>query len=81
MEASIIDQGVELMMYGMGTVFVFLVVLIFVTFFMSKIVQSMPEAASPQVSAPAPAASADTSLTTDVRKAIQAAIHEHRKQK
>lgn len=39
MQGTLIDQGLNLMLYGMGTVFVFLTILVFATSFMSRIVQ------------------------------------------
>jgi oxaloacetate decarboxylase gamma subunit len=39
MEPTLLDQGVELMLYGMGTVFVFLAILVVATISMSALVQ------------------------------------------
>ena len=39
MQASLFQQGIELMLYGMGTVFVFLMMLILATVVMSSMVQ------------------------------------------
>jgi len=73
MEGSIIDQGIELMLFGMGTVIVFLTLLVFATGWMTGLVRrwapELPEAAaddSAQVSDP-------TLLAI-----ISAAIHQHR---
>lgn len=38
MQETLIDQGLNLMLYGMGTVFVFLTILVFATGLMSRIV-------------------------------------------
>lgn len=38
MQPTLIDQGFNLMLFGMGTVFVFLTILVFATSQMSKIV-------------------------------------------
>lgn len=44
-EVSVIEQGLNLMIYGMGTVFVFLTVLVFATMILSSfITRFMPEA-------------------------------------
>jgi oxaloacetate decarboxylase gamma subunit len=40
MQTSLIDQGLDLMLYGMGTVFVFLTILVFATTLMSRIVNA-----------------------------------------
>lgn len=41
MQTSLIDQGLDLMLYGMGTVFVFLTILVFATALMSRIVNAL----------------------------------------
>ena len=47
MQTSIFQQGLDLMIFGMGTVFVFLSVLVLVTMAMSALVQSIfPEPGS-----------------------------------
>ena len=54
-ETSLVSQGVELMIFGMGVVFVFLTMLVFVTGFMSALINKI----APEVkAAPAPAAPA-----------------------
>ena len=40
-EPSLVAQGLELMVFGMGVVFVFLTMLVFVTGFMSKLVNKL----------------------------------------
>ena len=40
-EPSLVSQGLELMIFGMGVVFVFLTMLVFVTGFMSKLVNKL----------------------------------------
>lgn len=46
MQDQLMNQGIELLVFGMGTVFVFLTVLVLITMFMSFIVQRFfPEAA------------------------------------
>ncbi len=81
MQETLIDQGINLMLFGMGTVFVFLTILVFATTFMSKVVNRL----SPQAEAQA----SDTHANSTVQKpetvspqiidAIQKAISEHRK--
>ena len=73
MEANLIDQGVELMLFGMGTVIVFLSLLVVVTSTMSALVQRyLPEPPPPEPGSNQPVADA-TLLAV-----ITAAIHQHR---
>lgn len=80
MSSSLIDQGFELMLFGMGTVFVFLTILIFATTGMSKIItRYFPE----QVVVAKPrkkksAALGASSVAPATLKIIQAAIEQHR---
>ena len=80
MDNTIVAQGVELMVYGMGTVVVFLGLLVLITSAMSRVVNRyFPEAPLP-VAVPSvgrksgPAAHADG----EVVAAITAAIAQHR---
>ena len=81
MDNSIVSQGVELMLYGMGTVVVFLGLLVVITSAMSAIVNRyFPEAPVPAAVPSAarksgPAAHADG----EVVAAITAAIAQHRR--
>lgn len=80
MSSSLIDQGLNLMMFGMGTVFVFLTILIFATTGMSKVItRYFPEKAI--VAKPARKKSAALNAGTiapATLKVIQAAIEQHR---
>ncbi len=73
-------EGVELMLFGMGFVFAFLVLLIGAIRLMSQLLERFTPAAMPPVAAaavksrPAPAEQPDAELLA----AIQAAIHQHR---
>ena len=72
MEDTLINQGLELMLFGMGTVVVFLTTLVFVTAGMSALVRRyLPP--PPEAIAPRPAASDSTLVAV-----ISAAIHRHR---
>ena len=73
MEYSILEQGLDLMLYGMGTVFVFLTVLVFATRAMSALVGRFEPEPAPVATQP-PAAAADEQLLA----VISAAIHAHR---
>lgn len=80
MASSLIDQGFNLMLFGMGTVFIFLTVLIFATSSMSKIItRYFPEkvvVAKPQKRKSMPQGA--TSMAPATLKIIQAAIEQHR---
>ena len=73
MEDSLITSGVELMLFGMGTVVVFLTLLVVITGAMSALVKRY-------LPADAVAATAESAPVTDqtLLAVITAAIHEHR---
>lgn len=52
--ANIISQGIDLLIFGMGTVFLFLTLLVFATSFMSWVLSKiqMPDQSAEQSSAP-----------------------------
>ena len=78
MSESILLQGVDLLVFGMGTVFVFLTVLVIATFAMSTLIgRYLPE----EVATPTPSSRATSSGAVDpkVVKIIQAAIEQHRR--
>lgn len=80
MSSSLIEQGFNLMLFGMGTVFIFLTILIFATGFMSKIIgkyfpEQIVEAAPKKKKSAALGAS---SVAPATLKVIQAAIDKHR---
>ena len=82
MQDTLIDQGFSLMLYGMGTVFVFLTILVVATGLMSKLVNKFaPEEAAP---AAKPAATPITNTgsanapSPQVLEAIKQAIASHR---
>jgi oxaloacetate decarboxylase gamma subunit len=81
MQDSLLEQGIELMIYGMGTVFVFLAVLVVATTLMSSLMQRYIKPvvveAPKAVSRPSAAAASDTQLMA----VISAAIHKHRSTK
>ena len=70
MASSLLWQGLELMVFGMGTVLVFLTLLVLVTTVMSRIARrlELPAPASPPLAEP----------SAPVLAAIAAAIHAHR---
>ncbi len=70
-------EGVELMLFGIGSVFVFLVLLIYCIRLMSFCVGRFEPTPIPVVhTAPSPSASIE--LNGDELGAIQSAIHQHR---
>ena len=80
MQSELVNQGVDLMLYGMGTVFVFLMVLIVVTSLMSSLVNRFAEPEQPAL-VPAPAtkaAAGGAAVEPRVLKIIEAAIAQHR---
>ncbi len=80
MQDSLFSQGIDLMMFGMGTVCVFLAVLVVVTTVMSKIVvRYFPEPAE-ENGRTAPVVVNTTSATVDNKTLtiIRAAIQQHR---
>ena len=71
-------EGVELMLVGMGLVFLFLVLLIFcirgMAFILNRFIPSQPPASAPVSSTQ----SATASIEPDTLQAIQIAIKQHR---
>lgn len=81
MQSELMNQGISLMANGMGTVVVFLTVLVVVTTLLSKVVQKLfPEAEVPAPSNNKPSASqANTAMpSAPVMAAIEKAIAQHR---
>jgi oxaloacetate decarboxylase gamma subunit len=81
MQGDIIAQGMELMLYGMGTVFVFLGLLVLATTGMSgMITRYFPQPEPPPVTARTrgQANAAPGELDPGVVAVITAAIHQHR---
>lgn len=73
----LLDQGLELLLYGMGTVFVFLTVLVFATQALSFIVQRVSPGESVDRNEP----EQDLALMQRRRAAAVAAVHRHRQAK
>lgn len=77
MDNELMRQGVELMLFGMGTVFIFLALLVVVTSAMSTLIQrfAKPE---PVISAQPPRVQAAASNDQQLVAVITAAIHKYR---
>lgn len=72
---NLLMEGFNLMLLGMGFVFVFLTALVLATNLMSRLVQRFfPDLPPPQKAAP----HQDSSQATPVIAAITAALHQHR---
>ena len=78
MQSALIEQGVSLMLYGMGVVFTFLTLLIFATTAMSAVAQRwFPD--KPEPARPARKKSVATGTVSPLTlKIIQAAVAQHR---
>jgi oxaloacetate decarboxylase gamma subunit len=75
---NLMSEGLNLMVFGMGFVFVFLTLLVFATGFMSKVIAKVAPEAAPQPAKPAvvaPAASGSDELVA----VMTAAVHQYRK--
>lgn len=74
-EATLLGQGVDLMLYGMGTVFVFLALLVLATSAMSRLIMHLQQRVPvPTEGVVAPAGEVDEAIVA----AITAALHRHR---
>lgn len=77
MEETLLQQGLDITLFGMGIVFTFLLLLVIGTSIMSRIiVRNFPEA-EPAAPAPSSPAANDARL----RAIIKAAIDQHRKRR
>ena len=77
MQDNFMQQGIELMLYGMGTVFTFLVLLIIATTLMSALLQRFAKPVSNAAADKAVAGTNDDRLVA----VISAAIHQYRSRK
>ena len=80
MDNNLIGEGIELMLYGMGTVVVFLTLLVFVTAGMSALVRRffpLP----PEPAAVTTSIAAQPDADSKVMAVIAAALHRHRSSK
>ena len=75
MQSSLVQQGVELMLFGMGTVFVFLACLVLVTALMSALLQRFIPIKEAQ---PVLAVNAPVQQDEQLIAVISAAVHKYR---
>ncbi len=81
MQGDLVAQGAQLMLYGMGTVVLFLALLVVITTFMSRFISRyFPEPVAAARARPAPAAATPPAgqVNDEVVAAISAAIRQHR---
>ena len=80
---DLLTEGLNLMLLGMGAVFIFLIVLVGVTSLMSKVVSSLASVSDGVDSGAMSGAQADSSagsgpVEPDIVDAISAAVHQYR---
>lgn len=79
MQSTLIDQALELLVFGMGTVFIFLIMLVIAVNLMSRFIQTFfPEPLAPESHPPFAESNQDEIPNTQTLAVIQAAIHQHR---
>ena len=78
MDSIIITQGLDLMLYGMGTVFTFLTLLVAVTLVMSWLVNRLVPEEMAVISASAQVPLVSETIEPRIVNAIQAALDKHR---
>ena len=78
MESTIITQGLDLMLYGMGTVFAFLTLLVGVTLVMSRLVNRLVPEDMEVITATLQLPLVSETIEPHIIKAIQAALEQHR---
>ena len=81
MQSTLIDQGLQLLTFGMGTVFVFLVLLVVAVNGMSLLLRScFPEPVAPEPQARAKKTAPIAAVDNTTLAVIQEAIRQHREQ-
>lgn len=76
---QLLSEGLNLMLVGMGAVFVFLTLLVFTTSFMSKLVAKYSPAQSPVIPTTTPVSTTPSNENDpQLLAVITAAIHKHR---
>jgi len=76
---TLLEQGIELMLIGMGVVFSFLILLVILTTLMSSIINRFfPEASSAAAPAAQPLSSMSTPVDAVTLRVIEDAVRQHR---
>lgn len=79
MQSTLLEQALELLVFGMGTVFVFLIMLVIAVNLMSRFIQTFfPEPIVPETHPLFTEHKNDDLPNSHTLAAIQAAIHQHR---
>jgi oxaloacetate decarboxylase gamma subunit len=78
MDSALVTQGLDLMLFGMGTVFAFLTLLVGITSLMSLVVNKLVVEVEMAPVAPVLSSTSET-VEPRIAKVIQAAIDQHRK--
>lgn len=76
--SELLLEGVELMLFGIGTVFLFLMLLVLMIRVMSWVIGQFAAKTPVPVSVPLAVKTAFDEPNADVLAAIQSAIHQHR---
>ncbi|MDO9618410.1 MAG: OadG family transporter subunit [Pseudomonas sp.] len=76
--SELLLEGVELMLFGLGTVFLFLILLVLMIRVMSWVIEHFAAKTPIPVSVPSAVKPASDEPSADVLAAIQSAIHQHR---
>ncbi len=76
--SELLLEGVELMLFGLGFVFLFLALLVLMIRVMSRIIELLASKTPVPASAPVVAKFADEVPSAELLAAIQSAIHQHR---
>jgi oxaloacetate decarboxylase gamma subunit len=79
--SELLLEGVELMLFGLGTVFLFLILLVLIIRVMSWVIERFAAKTPVPVSSASPSFAAKAAAdnpSADVLAAIQSAIHQHR---
>ena len=78
MQANLLNQALDLLIFGMGTVFAFLALLVVAVNMMSRFMETyFPDAIVPEPH-PTPSKSANDAVDSTTLAVIQAAIRQHR---
>lgn len=76
---NLMSEGLNLMVFGMGFVFVFLTLLVFATGIMSKLIAKVAPEAPPKPAKPKVAVAAATTGGDELVAVMTAAVHRFRK--